>query len=73
MLAKILPHNEHAVDRALRIALGLALLAIAFVGPKTPWGYAGLVLIVTGILGSCPLYALVGFSTCAVTPQTQTT
>jgi len=31
------------------------------------------VLLVTGLVGSCPLYALVGFSTCAVKPQTQTT
>ncbi|HSQ62323.1 MAG TPA: DUF2892 domain-containing protein [Polyangiaceae bacterium] len=73
MLAKMLPHNEHAVDRALRIALGLALLAIALVGPKTPWGFAGLVPLVTGLVGTCPLYALFGFSTCAVKPQTQTT
>ena len=52
---KILPRNAHTLDRAVRIALGLALLAIAFVGPKTPWGFLGLVPLLTGAIGSCPL------------------
>jgi hypothetical protein len=60
---KLLATNEHAVDRALRVALGIALLALAFVGPKTPLGYLGLVPLATGLLGSCPLYSLLGVST----------
>lgn len=64
MLSKLFPHNEHVIERALRIALGLGLLAIAFVGPKTPWGFVGVVPLLTGLLGSCPLYTLVGISTC---------
>ncbi len=64
MLSKLLPHNEHVIERALRIALGLGLLAIAFVGPKTPWGFVGVVPLLTGLLGSCPLYTLFGISTC---------
>jgi hypothetical protein len=66
MLAKLLPANEHPVERVLRVLLGIGILSLAFVGPKTPWGYLGIVLIVTGLLGSCPLYALFGFSTCPV-------
>ena len=73
MLAKILPNNEHLVERVLRVAVGLALLAIVFVGPKTAWGWVGLVPLATGLLGSCPLYTLFGISTCAVKPKTLTT
>jgi hypothetical protein len=61
---KILPRNEHTVERAVRVAIGIGLLAIAFVGPKTPWGYLGIIPLLTGLLGSCPLYTLFGFSTC---------
>ena len=66
MLSRLLPANEHPVERVLRVLLGLALITIAFVGPKTPWGFLGILPLVTGLLGSCPLYALFGFSTCPV-------
>lgn len=66
---KLFPRNEHALDRALRVALGVALLAIAFVGPKTPWGFLGVVPLATGLLGSCPLYTLFGIGTCPVEPR----
>ncbi|HEY0997627.1 MAG TPA: DUF2892 domain-containing protein [Gemmatimonadaceae bacterium] len=56
--------NEGGIDRALRIVLGLALVSLVFVGPKTPWGWIGLVPIVTGAVGFCPLYRLLGVSTC---------
>lgn len=64
MASKLLPTNEHPLERALRVVLGLALLSIAFVGPKTPWGFLGIVPIATGLLGSCPLYTLFGWNTC---------
>ena len=64
MLARLLPQNEATVDRAVRVVLGLVLLALAFVGPKTPLGFIGLVPLLTGAIGSCPLYTLFGFSTC---------
>lgn len=64
MFAKIFPRNEHSLERGARILLGLGLLAIAFVGPKTPWGFLGIVPLATGLLGSCPLYTLLGISTC---------
>ncbi|HEX7939838.1 MAG TPA: DUF2892 domain-containing protein [Gemmatimonadaceae bacterium] len=57
--------NEGSLDRALRIVLGGALLSLAFVGPRTPWGYLGLVPLLTGAIGWCPLYAVFGFSTSA--------
>jgi Inner membrane protein YgaP-like, transmembrane domain len=66
MSRSFLPVNEHPVERVLRIALGVGLLTLAFTGPKTPWGYLGIVPIATGLLGSCPLYTVLGFSTCPV-------
>ncbi len=63
-MKKLLPVNQHPVERAVRVLLGLGLLALAFVGPKTPWGYVGVVPLLTGLIGSCPLYTVLGFSTC---------
>ncbi len=56
--------NEGTIDRAIRIVLGLGLLSLAFVGPQSPLGYIGLVPLLTGLIGFCPLYKLVGLSTC---------
>lgn len=67
MLEKLLPNNEHPVERALRVVLGIVLLSLLFVGPKTWWGLVGLVPLATGVLGSCPLYTLFGISTCRAT------
>ncbi|MCB9647316.1 MAG: DUF2892 domain-containing protein [Deltaproteobacteria bacterium] len=61
-----MPHNEHNIERVLRIVLGLGLLSITVVGPQTLWGLIGIVPLATGLLGSCPLYTLFGFSTCPV-------
>ncbi|MBL9148375.1 MAG: DUF2892 domain-containing protein [Phycisphaerae bacterium] len=66
MLSKILPVNEHPIERAFRVLLGLALLSIVFVGPKTLWGLIGIVPILTGLVGSCPLYTVLGVRTCKV-------
>ena len=56
--------NEGNVDRALRVIVGLVLIALVFVGPKTPWGWVGLVPLITGLVGMCPIYALLGINTC---------
>ena len=64
MFARLFPLNEHPIDRVLRIALGIGLLALTVVGPRTPWGLIGIVPLATGVLGSCPLYTLLGISTC---------
>ena len=62
-MSKFLATNEHAIDRGLRVVLGLSLLALAFLGPKTPLGYLGLIPLVTGAVGTCPLYSILGLST----------
>ncbi|MDH5235908.1 MAG: DUF2892 domain-containing protein [Gemmatimonadota bacterium] len=56
--------NTGSLDRALRALIGLVLVALVFVGPKTPWGWAGLVLVGTSLLGWCPAYAILGVNTC---------
>lgn len=55
--------NEGIVDRGLRIILGLFLLALVVAGPKTWLGLIGLVPLVTGFVGFCPIYRVFGIST----------
>ena len=56
--------NVGGADRLFRIVIGLILIALVFVGPKTPWGWIGIVPLVTGFLRTCPLYSLFGMNTC---------
>jgi hypothetical protein len=55
--------NEGTVDRAVRVVLGLVLLALVFVGPHTALGWLGVVPLATGLVGFCPLYRLIGIHT----------
>ena len=64
MSARFFSRNEHKIERAVRIALGLGLLSLVFLGPQTRWGLIGIVPLATGLMGTCPLYSLLGFSTC---------
>jgi len=58
--------NEGGLDRMLRVVVGIGLLSLTVVGPQTPWGYVGLVPLLTGLVGFCPLYAVLGFNTCGI-------
>ena len=58
--------NEGGLDRLLRIGVGLVLLALVFVGPKTPLGWIGVVPLLTGLVGFCPAYRIFGISTCGI-------
>jgi hypothetical protein len=58
--------NEGTVDRVLRVIVGLAVLSLVFVGPETAWGWLGLVPLVTGLVGTCPLYSILGVNTCGI-------
>ncbi len=58
--------NEGGLDRALRVIVGLVLIALVFVGPQTPLGWIGVVPLLTGIIGFCPAYRIFGISTCRV-------
>ena len=58
--------NVGGIDRILRIVVGLVLIAMVFVGPQTPWGWVGVIPLLTGLIGWCPPYAIFGFSTCSM-------
>ncbi|HSJ05654.1 MAG TPA: DUF2892 domain-containing protein [Longimicrobiales bacterium] len=60
----MITRNQGSLDRAARVVLGLVLLSLVFVGPQTPWGLIGLVPLLTAAVGWCPLYSLIGVSTC---------
>jgi len=56
--------NEGKIDRSLRIIIGLAVTSMVFWGPQSPWAILGLVPLVTGLIGVCPLYGLLRMDTC---------
>lgn len=55
--------NVGTTDRWIRIVMGLVLIALVFTGPRTAWGWIGLVPLLTGVLGFCPMYATLSMST----------
>lgn len=56
--------NVGGIDRILRIVIGLALIALAATGTIGVWGYIGVIPLVTGALGWCPVYLPFGIKTC---------
>jgi hypothetical protein len=56
--------NMGGIDRILRIVVGLALIALTLMGTIGPWGWIGIVPVATAALGMCPLYSMLGMSTC---------
>ena len=61
--------TEHPVERVIRVLVGLGLIGLVFLGPKTPWGWIGIVPLLTGATGLCPLYTMLGISTCQKSPS----
>lgn len=56
--------NEGKLDRTLRIVAGLALIGLAATGMVGAWGWIGVVPLLTGAFGFCPLYTVLGINTC---------
>ena len=56
--------NEGNLDRALRVVVGLVLIGLAVTGKVGLWGYIGVVPLVTGAIGLCPLYSMLGINSC---------
>jgi hypothetical protein len=56
--------NVGKVERVIRVLAGLGLLSLVFIGPQTVWGWIGAVPLITGLIGYCPVYSLIGFNTC---------
>jgi hypothetical protein len=57
--------NEGNLDRGVRVVAGLALIGLAATGTVGMWGYIGIVPLLTGSIGWCPVYTLLGINTCA--------
>jgi hypothetical protein len=55
--------NVGNIDRAIRIFLGIGLIALAATGTIGMWGYVGIALVLTGVVALCPLYTLLGLRT----------
>ena len=56
--------NVGTIDRVLRILVGVLLIALTLTGIIGLWGWIGLVPLATGVVRFCPLYPLLGISTC---------
>lgn len=56
--------NVGKIDSISRLVLGVVILSLAFIGPQSSFAYIGIVPIVTGIFGFCPLYKIIGLNTC---------
>lgn len=56
--------NVGSIDRGLRILGGVVLIGLAATGTVGVWGWIGVVPLLTGLAGNCPVYSLAGISTC---------
>ncbi len=56
--------NLGIVDRIARIVIGSGMIALVYYGPKTPWGWFGIIPLTTSILCFCPVYGVLGVKTC---------
>lgn len=56
--------NVGGIDKILRIVAGIALIAWALMGGPV-WAWIGVVPLATGAIGICPLYSILGMSTCS--------
>lgn len=61
--------NVGGMDKILRIVAGVVLLALAIMGIGAPWTFIGIVPLVTGLMGWCPAYMLLGLNTCPLKKQ----
>ncbi|MDO4682938.1 MAG: DUF2892 domain-containing protein [Lautropia sp.] len=58
--------NVGGIDRALRIILGIVLIALAATHTVGWWGWLGLIPLLTGLFRFCPMYPMLGINTCPV-------
>jgi len=57
-------NNVGTIDRIARVLIGLVLIALTLTGAIGVWGWIGVVPLATAALGTCPLYTVLGFTTC---------
>lgn len=64
MMKNCCTRNVGKIDRMARAVFGLVLISLVFVGPMTPWGWLGLIPLVTAAMGWCGMYTMCGINTC---------
>ncbi|MGF1630140.1 MAG: DUF2892 domain-containing protein [Kiloniellaceae bacterium] len=57
--------NVGTLDRILRVVVGIVLISLVFIGPKSAWGWIGVIPLLTAAVGYCPAYRLLGVCTIA--------
>jgi hypothetical protein len=62
-MSSFFKNNTGKVDRIIRVVVGALLVGNVFTGLQTPIGWIGLILIVTGLFGTCPAYSILGINT----------
>jgi hypothetical protein len=62
-MASLFNRNTGKADRIIRVIVGALLVGNVFIGLQTVVGWIGLILIVTGLFGTCPVYSLLGINT----------
>ncbi len=56
-------NNVGKIDRIIRVIVGIILVGNVFYALHHPIGWLGVILIVIGIAGKCPLYSIIGINT----------
>lgn len=62
-------NNVGSIDRIIRAVIGIAALVAFFLLPEAEWRWwllIGIVPLATALMGSCPIYSILGLSTCPV-------
>ncbi len=62
-MTSLIKSNTGKLDRIIRVVIGALLVGNVFTGLQSPIGWIGLILIVTGLFGTCPLYSVLGINT----------
>lgn len=66
---RMFKNNEGMLDRIVRVIIGLVILSLIFIYPDAGWRWwslIGIVPLVTGLIGTCPIYSILGLSTCPI-------
>ena len=56
-------NNAGKIDRIIRIIVGAVLIANVFTELQNPIGWLNIILVVTGLFGTCPVYSILGINT----------
>jgi len=68
-MSSLFKSNTGKIDRIIRVIVGILLVGNVFTGIQTPIGWIGIILIVTGAFGTCPVYSLLGINTKSLTEK----